>query len=392
MSEGPNQISRENGKRRVVVQANIRGRDLGSFVAEAQARVANEVTLPPGSWLDWGGQFENLVAARERLSLVVPGCFLLIFLLLFSAFNSVKHALLVFTGVPLALTGGIVALWLRDMPFSISAAVGFIALSGVAVLNGLVMVSYINQLRQEGASLDDAILQGSLTRLRPVLMTALVASLGFVPMALATGTGAEVQKPLATVVIGGLVSSTLLTLVVLPALYRLFERKQKQETPGKKPAMYFFVCLLILLPLQASGASLVIPADPGHEKIERVKRYNVAYGFNQTESGEFQVQVTVRYRHTWSRLERFKHFMFRLQDGTIVQRDPKTLILRLDNRELVVGKHRWWYRPYWQAADNARIACDDDKRFETVVVKNCRLIIQEGRTSFHISPASALSL
>ena len=229
MSEGPNQISRENGKRRVVVQANIRGRDLGSFVAEAQARVANEVQLPPGSWLDWGGQFENLVAARERLSLVVPGCFFLIFLLLFSAFNSVKHALLVFTGVPLALTGGIVALWLRDMPFSISAAVGFIALSGVAVLNGLVMVSYINQLRQEGASLDDAILQGSLTRLRPVLMTALVASFGFVPMALATGTGAEVQKPLATVVIGGLVSSTLLTLVVLPALYRLFERKQNLE-------------------------------------------------------------------------------------------------------------------------------------------------------------------
>jgi cobalt-zinc-cadmium resistance protein CzcA len=228
VSEGPNQISRENGKRRVVVQANIRGRDLGSFVADAQARVANEVTLPPGSWLDWGGQFENLVAARERLSLVVPGCFFLIFLLLFSAFNSVKHALLVFTGVPLALTGGIVALWLRDMPFSISAAVGFIALSGVAVLNGLVMVSYINQLRQEGASLDDAILQGSLTRLRPVLMTALVASLGFIPMALATGTGAEVQKPLATVVIGGLVSSTLLTLVALPALYRLFERKQKQ--------------------------------------------------------------------------------------------------------------------------------------------------------------------
>jgi heavy metal efflux system protein len=156
----------------------------------------------------------------------VPGCFLLIFLLLFGAFNSVKHALLVFTGVPLALTGGIVALWLRDMPFSISAAVGFIALSGVAVLNGLVMVSYINQLRQEGADLDHAILQGSLTRLRPVLMTALVASLGFVPMALATGTGAEVQKPLATVVIGGLVSSTLLTLVVLPALYRLFERKK----------------------------------------------------------------------------------------------------------------------------------------------------------------------
>jgi heavy metal efflux system protein len=188
------------------------------------------VQLPPGGWLDWGGQFENLVAARQRLSLVVPGCFFLIFLLLFSAFNSVKQALLVFTGVPLALTGGIVALWLRDIPFSISAAVGFIALSGVAVLNGLVMVSYINQLRGEGLALNDAIIQGSLTRLRPVLMTALVASLGFVPMALATGTGAEVQKPLATVVIGGLVSSTLLTLVVLPALYRLFERKEHAPT------------------------------------------------------------------------------------------------------------------------------------------------------------------
>jgi len=226
VSEGPNQISRENGKRRVVVQANVRGRDLGSFVAEAQARIDQEVPLPPGSWLDWGGQFENLVAARQRLSLVVPGCFFLIFLLLFSAFNSVRHALLVFTGVPLALTGGIVALWLRDMPFSIAAAVGFIALSGVAVLNGLVMVSSINQLRREGVTLHAAIMQGSLTRLRPVLMTALVAALGFVPMALATGTGAEVQKPLATVVIGGLVSSTLLTLVVLPAFYRLFERKE----------------------------------------------------------------------------------------------------------------------------------------------------------------------
>jgi cobalt-zinc-cadmium resistance protein CzcA len=224
VAEGPNQISRENGKRRIVVQANIRGRDLGSFVAEAQQRIDTQVPLPPGNWLDWGGQFENLVAARQRLSLVVPLCFFLIFLLLFSAFNSARYALLVFTGVPLALTGGIVALWLRDMPFSISAAVGFIALSGVAVLNGLVMVTYINQLRLSGVRRDEAIMQGALTRLRPVLMTALVASLGFVPMALATGTGAEVQKPLATVVIGGLVSSTLLTLVVLPALYRIFAR------------------------------------------------------------------------------------------------------------------------------------------------------------------------
>jgi cobalt-zinc-cadmium resistance protein CzcA len=225
IAEGPNQISRENGKRRIVVQANIRGRDLGSFVADAQLQIAAQVPLPPGSWLEWGGQFENLVAARQRLSLVVPLCFFLIFLLLFSAFNSVKYAILVFTGVPLALTGGILSLWLRDMPFSISAAVGFIALSGVAVLNGLVMVTYINQLRLRGATRDEAIFQGAMTRLRPVLMTALVASLGFVPMALATGTGAEVQKPLATVVIGGLVSSTLLTLVVLPALYRIFARE-----------------------------------------------------------------------------------------------------------------------------------------------------------------------
>jgi cobalt-zinc-cadmium resistance protein CzcA len=225
IAEGPNQISRENGKRRIVVQANIRGRDLGSFVADAQQQIAAQVPLPPGSWLDWGGQFENLVAARQRLSLVVPLCFFLIFLLLFSAFNSIKYAVLVFTGVPLALTGGILSLWLRDMPFSISAAVGFIALSGVAVLNGLVMVTYINQLRLRGATRDEAIFQGAMTRLRPVLMTALVASLGFVPMALATGTGAEVQKPLATVVIGGLVSSTLLTLVVLPALYRIFSKE-----------------------------------------------------------------------------------------------------------------------------------------------------------------------
>ncbi|MGE3537797.1 MAG: efflux RND transporter permease subunit [Candidatus Tectimicrobiota bacterium] len=225
VAEGPNQISRENGKRRIVVQANIRGRDLGSFVEEARQQIAAQVPLPPGSWLAWGGQFENLVAARQRLSLVVPLCFFLIFLLLFSALHSAKYSLLVFTGVPLALTGGIVSLWLRDMPFSISAAIGFIALSGVAVLNGLVMVTYINQLRLGGAARDEAIVQGAMTRLRPVLMTALVAALGFVPMALATGTGAEVQKPLATVVIGGLVSSTLLTLVVLPALYKIFARE-----------------------------------------------------------------------------------------------------------------------------------------------------------------------
>jgi cobalt-zinc-cadmium resistance protein CzcA len=221
IAEGVNQVSRENGKRRVVVQSNVRGRDLGSFVAEAQKAVAG-IKLPAGQWLVWGGQYENLVAAKERLSVVVPICFLLIFLLLFGTFKSVKYALLVFAAVPLGLTGGIIALWFRNMPFSISAAVGFIALSGVAVLNGLVMVSFINQLRREGMSRDVAIIRGCLVRIRPVLMTAMVASLGFVPMAIATGTGSEVQRPLATVVIGGLISSTLLTLVVLPALYRIF--------------------------------------------------------------------------------------------------------------------------------------------------------------------------
>ena len=234
VAEGTNQISRENGKRRVVVQCNVRGRDLGSFVTEAQEKV-KAVALPPGGWLDWGGQFENLVAAKRRLAVVVPICFLLIFILLFSTFKSAKYSLLVFSAVPLGLTGGIVTLWLRDMPFSISAAVGFIALSGVAVLNGLVMVTFINQLRQEGMGRDEAIIQGSLTRLRPVLMTALVASLGFVPMALATGTGAEVQRPLATVVIGGLVTSTFLTLLVLPALYRIFTGWDPSGAPSPVP-------------------------------------------------------------------------------------------------------------------------------------------------------------
>ncbi|MGH8309794.1 MAG: efflux RND transporter permease subunit, partial [Steroidobacteraceae bacterium] len=234
LAEGPNQVSRENGKRRIVVQANVRGRDIGSFVEEARARIAREVKLPAGAWLEWGGQFENLVAAKQRLSVVVPICFVVILVLLYSTLRSVRYATMVFTGVPLALSGGIATLWLRGMPFSISAAVGFIALSGVAVLNGLVMVSFINELREQGRSLDDAIREGALTRLRPVLMTALVASLGFVPMALATGTGAEVQRPLATVVIGGLVTSTALTLLVLPALYRLFtpdRRTPPEEMP-----------------------------------------------------------------------------------------------------------------------------------------------------------------
>jgi len=222
VGEGPNQISRENGKRRVVVQANVRGRDIGSFVAEAQKKIDAQVTVPPGSWLSWGGQFENLLAARSRLLIVVPACFFVIFLMLFTALGSVREALLVFSGVPLAISGGILTLYLRGMPFSISAAVGFIALSGVAVLNGLVMVTYIKQLRLQGMDGERAIIEGALTRLRPVLMTALVAALGFVPMAIATGTGAEVQKPIATVVIGGLITATLLTLVVLPALYKRF--------------------------------------------------------------------------------------------------------------------------------------------------------------------------
>ena len=230
-TEGANQISRENGKRRVVATAEVRGRDIGSLVTEAQALIDEKVVLAPGTWLSWGGQFENFSVARQRLMYVVPGCFLLIFLLLFSALGSARDALLVFSAVPLALTGGIAALWLRGMPFSISAAVGFIALSGVAVLNGLVMLSQIRKLIGDGVSARAAISQGALTRFRPVIMTALVASLGFVPMALATGTGAEVQKPLATVVIGGLLSATLLTLLVLPALYSYFASKERETKP-----------------------------------------------------------------------------------------------------------------------------------------------------------------
>jgi cobalt-zinc-cadmium resistance protein CzcA len=226
LTEEPNQINRDNGKRRLVVQTNVRGRDLGSYVDEARDRIARGVVLPPGTWIEWGGQFENLERAERRLLVVVPLCFVVILTLLYSTFGSVRHAAMVFSGVPLALSGGIVSLWLRDMPFSITAAVGFIALSGVAVLNGLVMVTFINELRERGAALGEAILRGALGRLRPVLMTALVASLGFAPMALATGTGAEVQRPLATVVIGGLVSSTALTLFVLPALYLILSRRR----------------------------------------------------------------------------------------------------------------------------------------------------------------------
>ena len=221
LAPAPNQISRENGKRRVVVTANVRGRDLGSFIAEVKARINQDIELPPGYWLDYGGTFKQLESASQRLSIVVPITLALILGLLVMAFNSIKDAAIIFTGVPLALTGGVIALWLRDMPLSISAGVGFIALSGVAVLNGLVMLAFIRDLWQERGDLYLSIIDGAMTRLRPVLMTALVASLGFVPMALNTGTGAEVQRPLATVVIGGIVSSTLLTLFVLPILYRM---------------------------------------------------------------------------------------------------------------------------------------------------------------------------
>jgi cobalt-zinc-cadmium resistance protein CzcA len=225
-SSVPNQISRENGKRRVVVTANVRERDLGSFVDEAKIKITEQGALPAGYWLDYGGTFEQLESASQRLSIVVPATLFLILVLLVVVFGSFRDALIIFTGVPLALTGGVFALWMRDMPLSISAGVGFIALSGIAVLNGLVMLSFIRQRLEETGELINSIVDGALTRLRPVLMTALVASLGFVPMALNVGTGAEVQRPLATVVIGGIISSTLLTLIVLPVLYRLLHSRK----------------------------------------------------------------------------------------------------------------------------------------------------------------------
>ncbi|MBU7590295.1 MAG: CusA/CzcA family heavy metal efflux RND transporter [Sphingopyxis terrae] len=238
---GPNQISREDGKRRVVVTTNVRGRDLGSFIEEVRERVGAEVEVPSGYWVSYGGTFEQLISAAQRLQIVVPMVLLLIFGLLYALFRSFKDSAIVFSGVPLALTGGVAALLLRGMPLSISAGVGFIALSGVAVLNGLVMLSFIRQLRADGMDLDPAIREGALTRLRPVLMTALVASLGFVPMAFNVGAGAEVQRPLATVVIGGIISSTMLTLLVLPALYRIVHgraarRESEHPSPNTAPA------------------------------------------------------------------------------------------------------------------------------------------------------------
>jgi cobalt-zinc-cadmium resistance protein CzcA len=225
LTQGPNQISRENGKRRVVVTANVRNRDLGSFVEEAQARLASSVTLPPGYWFGWGGQYENLLSAKRRLLIIVPLVLAGVCGLIMITFRSMTYSLLVFSGIPFALSGGALALWLRGIPFSISAAVGFIALSGVAVLNGLVLVSFTRQLLAKGEAPLSAIVEGSVNRLRPVLMTALVASLGFIPMAVSQGTGSEVQRPLATVVIGGIISSTGLTLVVLPVIMALLARQ-----------------------------------------------------------------------------------------------------------------------------------------------------------------------
>jgi cobalt-zinc-cadmium resistance protein CzcA len=237
-SEGLNQVSREGGKRRVVVQANVRGRDLGSFVAEARRRVQAEVQLPTGSWLNWGGQFENLQSASQRMSLIVPACFVLIFGVLYMALGTFRSAGAVFTAVPLALAGGVFTLVLTGMSFSISAAVGFICLAGVAVLNGLVVMTSINSRLDLGMPLDDAIREGMIEKFRAVLMTGIVPAIGFVPMAIAHGTGAEVQKPLAVVVIGGLITATLLTLFVLPAICRVMLRTGHRRREGEMPTAY----------------------------------------------------------------------------------------------------------------------------------------------------------
>jgi len=238
VEDGPAQISRDRISRRINVELNVRGRDLASFVADAQKAIAEEVELPAGWTVEWGGQFENLKEASARLTLLVPMALLLIFVLLYTTFASGKLALLIFFNVPLAITGGLVALTLRGYPFSISAGVGFIALFGVAVLNGVVLLSYIVQKRDQGLPAEEAASEGAKVRLRPVLMTAMVASLGFIPMALATSAGAEVQRPLATVVIGGLVTSTILTLLVLPAVYSWFaggssEKATKTNAEGE---------------------------------------------------------------------------------------------------------------------------------------------------------------
>lgn len=228
LEQGPAQISREDFHRRISVETNVRGRDIASFVSEAQRAVGQKVKLPPGYWIEWGGQFQQLQEATGRLAVVVPLAFFLILLLLYSTFGDIRPALLIFLNVPVAASGGVFLLALRGMPLSISAGVGFIALFGVAVMNGLVLVSYIRDLRRQGTPTEEAVIQGSMDRMRAMIMAPAVAALGFVPMALSTSAGAEVQRPLATVVIGGLVTSTLLTLLVLPAIYRWFEEKRTE--------------------------------------------------------------------------------------------------------------------------------------------------------------------
>ena len=234
-TQAPEMIAHENAERRLVVQMNVRGRDVGSFVAEAQERVADAVPLAPGYRLEWGGQFENQARATARLGLVVPLSIGIIFLLLFVTFGRIRQAALVILNVPFALVGGIAALWLRGINLNLSAAVGFIALFGVAVLNGVVLIAAVNRLRQEGQDLRGAVVAGASTRLRPVLMTALVASFGFIPMAISQGAGAEIQRPLATVVIGGVITSTLLTLIVLPTLYERLERRAHDDDEADGP-------------------------------------------------------------------------------------------------------------------------------------------------------------
>jgi cobalt-zinc-cadmium resistance protein CzcA len=225
-TEGPATINREWGKRRITVQCNVRGRDVGSFVAEAQRKIAEQVKLPESYSLEWGGQFENMQRANQRLMFIVPMALGLILVLLYFSLGTMRDVFIVATGIPLGMVGGVAALWLRGMPFTVSAAVGFVALSGVAILNGLVLVEFIKQKLQDGSPLAEAVRDGCLVRLRPVLMGALVAAVGFIPMAVNVGVGGEVQRPLATVVIGGVVSNTLLTLVVLPVLYNMFKRKE----------------------------------------------------------------------------------------------------------------------------------------------------------------------